>query len=150
MTIEYTVHADYVYEFLPTIDGKTLNMYINGDYHYDEWCESYYCPEGGTLDGYTCTGEDYDLEGGGNSYTCEFIEDNYYWVEHPGDLACDEGYEKGYDCGADEGPEGSCTAGDTDFTPCSGWCTWQGDYEATCDDPRESYDYYFTAGVVFK
>ena len=122
-----------------TYSGYEEDVCEEDPYSYDalekEYCVDYYCKYGGDVDGDMCVGDDYELRTGHNYWEC--LGNGTWDLVDTTEQYCDEGYTKGFSCDA---AKGSCTPGDETTTDCDGWCTWDGDYSAKCDE--YDIDYY--------
>ena len=103
------------------------------------YCSNYYCPYGGTPSGSTCVankGNMYYLPRGWNKLRC--TQASHEWIyDSASTHYCDAHYTKGYYCYPPS--TNYCDAGDTTYVDCDGWCTWDGNYSATCSGYNTSY-----------
>lgn len=137
------------------LDGTTVTVNLSGgssDYEYDyetsyryadsrradedEYCERYYCPDGGDLDGKYCTGDTFK-EFTDNTVDCYCNNKGEAWTtpDQWPRTPCPEGYTKDF---IESDLHCNC---DTERGRIFGWmyCEWDGDYRADCKSYETEY-----------
>lgn len=108
----------------------------------NSYCNSYYCPSGGSLSGTTCTGSNYSVNGSSGTYSCFCINGKYSNCGGPSisSVSCAPGYSNGgYSLSWAPSNGQSCSSNYSGTRYGTLYCNWGGNYRASCSGYSTSY-----------